>query len=332
MTLRTKLLWLLLLALVAFAVAKEYRELFVTPAGDPNASAIVFIRPNSSVKRIAAQLRDAGVIGSPLRFRIVAKLRRLERKLKPGEYRFARPSSPWDALGILVEGKVILHRVTMPEGITMVDTAHILSSAELVRLDSFLALLSDAELLKKTRVPAPSFEGFLFPDTYYFSKVDEPAKMIRTMTDRFHAALRPEDRKRAEALGFSLVQWVTLASIIEKESSLPAEHAIVSAVFHNRLKKKMRLQSDPTVIYGLAKFDGNLRKTDLQTPTPYNTYTRAGLPPGPIANPGASALSAAVNPTAVDYLYFVARKDGTHVFAKTYEEHLKNVATFQLRR
>ena len=214
----------------------------------------------------------------------------------------------------------------------MEGVARAVHAAGLVDLDAFRRQLYRKDLLDYFGLPGQTFEGFLFPDTYYFAKTDAAMKMIETMVARFKEAIAPEDERNAKELGFNLLQWVTLASMIEKESSIPDEHPLISSVFHNRLKKKMRLQSDPTVIYGLPHFNGNLTKRNLETPTPYNTYTHAGLPPGPIANPSASAIHAAVNPPKTDYLYFVADQQGRHIFSKTYADHLKAVAVFQLHR
>ena len=150
------------------------------------------------------------------------------------------------------------------------------------------------------------------------------------MLDELKRNMLPEDRVKAIALGWTDYQWITFASVIEKETARVDEYPLVSSVFHNRLKKGMKLQSDPTVIYGIPNYDGNIRKIDLQNDTPYNTYTRKGLPAGPICNPGAGALHASVNPAQTDYLYFVGNRQGQHVFTKTYEEHLKAVQQYQL--
>lgn len=295
-------------------------------------STVAFIQPGTSVREISEQLAGVRVLRSPWKLRVLARVSGKQKALKPGEYRFEIPSPPWRILRTLVEGKVILHKVTFPEGFTMEEIGETLSAAGLVDSNDFRRQLFRKDLLAYFALPGESFEGFLFPDTYYFSKVDAAMKMIETMVARFKQAVVPEDERKAKELGFNLLQWITLASIIEKESTRFDEHSLISSVFHNRLQKRMRLQSDPTVIYGIKDFNGNLTKKDLLTPTPYNTYTFRGLPPGPIANPGASSIHAAVNPAQSDYLYFVADQEGRHIFSKTYEEHLKNVAIYQLSR
>ncbi len=281
---------------------------------------------------MARELGDAGVLVSPWKFRLLARLTRKQSLLKPGEYRFPVPSPPWETLKILLEGKVILHKVTFPEGSTVAEITRVLWENHLIDSKAFTDLLARKDFLQYLKIPADSFEGFLFPETYYFAKTDHPDRMIETMVARFRDIATPQNEALAKSLHLSLLQWVTLASIVEKETSVVDEQPTVSSVFHNRLKKKMRLQSDPTVIYGIKNFNGNITKKDLETTTLYNTYRISGLPPGPIANPGASSLNAAIHPAQTDYLYFVANGKGTHVFAKTYEEHARNVAIYQLKQ
>jgi len=294
-------------------------------------SAVVFIEPKTTVRGISKQLGEAHVLKSPWKFRLLARVTGKHRNLQPGEYRFNVPSPPLEVLNTMAEGKVLLHRVTFPEGVTVEDVSQILIWGKLVKKEEFQSLLENKTLLDTFQVPANNFEGFLFPDTYFFSRTDGGAKIIETMVARFHQSINPNDQRKAREFGFSLIEWVALASIIEKEATVTDEHPIISSVFHNRLKKRMRLQSDPTVIYGIKNFDGNITKKHLRTDTPYNTYTRYGLTPGPIANPGSSAIHAAVNPAQTPYLYFVANNQGRHIFSKTYKEHRKAVVKYQIR-
>ncbi len=296
----------------------------------PRDSVVVFVKPGSSVKEISTQLSESNILLSPWKFRFLTRLRKKQAALKPGEYRFDLPSTPWAVLETLIGGKVLRHKITVREGLTVKDVTEIVTQTKLVNINEFQNALARQDLLKSFEVPSETFEGFLFPDTYYFTKTDGAIRILETMVARFRQAIVPQDEHKAKEIGFNLLQWVTLASIIEKESNLSQEHRFISSVFHNRLRKRMRLQSDPTVIYGIPNFNGNLTKKDLTTKTPYNTYTKYGLPPGPIGNPGASALHAAVNPENTDYLYFVADRKGRHVFSKTYKEHLKAVLLFQL--
>jgi UPF0755 protein len=331
-TVLDRFLRVLLLLLISFALAFEALTFVRIVPYREREPKVVFIRPHTAPGLIALQLSEAGVLTSRWKFKLLVRLMGVGKRLKPGEYNFFVPSSPLEVVRTLTEGKVILHRVTVPEGLTIADVGRVLSGVGLMNAPVFEDLVHDPGLAARMGVPSSSFEGFLFPDTYYFSKLDDPETMLRAMHDRFRAALSPEDEAKAKALGLSLVQWVTLASMIEKESGVRTEQPVIASVFINRLRKKMRLQSDPTVIYGIPGFNGNLTKKDLQTPTPYNTYTNAGLPPGPIANPGEGALKAAVNPADTNYLYFVAKKNGTHAFSATYEEHVRNVDVYQLHR
>ncbi|MFH1017512.1 MAG: endolytic transglycosylase MltG [Pseudomonadota bacterium] len=320
----------LVLASAALFLAVEVSSFLRVFPGREREPKVVFIKPHLPPGLIALELRNQGVLTSRWKFKLLVHLLGVGRKLKPGEYNFPVPSSPLEAVRTLVAGKVILHKVLFPEGITVDGMGHVLAEAGLVDTQSFEELTHRSDLPARFGIPAGSLKGFLFPDTYFLSKLDDGEAILRTVYERFKAVITPQDHLRARELRLSLLQWVTLASLIEKESSLTSEQPMISSVFHNRLKKWMRLQSDPTVIYGIPDFNGNLTKKDLQTPTPYNTYTKMGLPPGPIANPGLSALRAAIYPATTNFLYFVARKDGTHAFAATYEEHLKNVARYQL--
>jgi UPF0755 protein len=179
-------------------------------------------------------------------------------------------------------------------------------------------------------IKAETFEGYLFPDTYLFPKDTTSEEIISTMVKRFRSVFKPEWKNRAEALGFSIHQVVTLASIVEKETGVASERPVISSVFHNRLKRKMRLESDPTVIYGIKDFDGNITKKHLAEPTPYNTYVIRGLPPGPIANAGVGAFEAVLFPADTKFLYFVSKKDTTHQFSTNIKDHNRAVRKYQL--
>ncbi len=195
-----------------------------------------------------------------------------------------------------------------------------------------MKVVEDPTLMAEFGIEGESLEGYLFPDTYQFAKRTPPHEIVRRMVTQFQTVYDESFRKRAAQLGMTLREVVTLASIIEKETGNASERGLISAVFHNRLKKKMRLQSDPTVIFALTDFNGNLTKKDLSAPSPYNTYRFIGLPPGPIANPGKESLYAALYPANVDYLYFVSKNDGTHFFSKNLREHNGAVNKYQRRR
>ena len=189
----------------------------------------------------------------------------------------------------------------------------------------------DPKTAERFNLSTPSLEGFLYPDTYSFSRIDAEEKIVERMVGRFFEKFTNEYREELKANGWTLEKLVTLASIVEKETGVGDERGLVSSVFHNRLKKRMRLQSDPTTIYGIRDFNGNITKADLQRYTPYNTYVIPGLPPGPIANPGLASLMAALRPTQSDFLYFVSNNQGSHFFSKTYGQHAGHVNKFQKR-
>jgi UPF0755 protein len=196
----------------------------------------------------------------------------------------------------------------------------------------FISSATDSSFVREEGIDAETFEGYLFPDTYYFSKDVTSEKIISAMVKKFRSVFTSTYKEQAKKLGLSIHRAVTLASIIEKETGDPEERSVISSVFHNRLKKKMRLESDPTVIYGIKDFDGNIKKRHLKTSTPYNTYQIPGLPPGPIANPGKKAIEAALFPADTDFLYFVSKKDNTHMFSTNIRDHNKAVRKYQLKK
>jgi UPF0755 protein len=240
---------------------------------------------------------------------------------------------PLEVLDALVKGQVKHHLVTFPEGYTLFQVAQLLEDLTIVDKKSFLQKASSPALinaLSLSQLAGPTFEGYLFPDTYHLFRQMDPEEIIRMMVLQFKKVFGPDLANRASELGISEREVVILASIIEKETPIAEEKPLISAVFHNRLKKKIPLQSDPTVIYGIKNFNGKLTKEDLLRPTPYNTYLLVGLPPTPICNPGKESLLAAVNPAPVPYLYFVSRNDGSHFFSSDIEDHNRAVWKYQI--
>jgi UPF0755 protein len=222
--------------------------------------------------------------------------------------------------------------VTIPEGLTLSQIGQLLEHLNLVEKKEFFQKTSSPAFINAlglSELAGPTLEGYLFPDTYYLLREMDPEEVIQMMVHQFRKVFGPEFARWASELGISEREVVILASIIEKETSLPEEKPLVSAVFHNRLKKRIPLQSDPTVIYGIKNFNGNLTKEDLTRPSAYNTYLLAGLPPTPICNPGRDSLLAAVHPAPVSYLYFVSKKDGSHYFSSDIEEHNRAVWKYQ---
>jgi UPF0755 protein len=256
-----------------------------------------------------------------------------ERQLKAGEYRFAGAVSAKDVARKLARGDIFLRPITFPEGLTLKEMARVYESRGLGSADAFLKAAANTSAIHDLDPAAKDLEGYLFPETYNVPRKMDAAQLVAQMVGRFLAVFDDAMRQEASARGLTFHDAVTLASIVEKESASPDERPMVAAVYSNRLRIGMGLQCDPTVIYALEKvgrYTGDLTKKDLQFDSPYNTYRHAGLPPGPIAAPGRPSLQAAVHPAEVDYLYFVSRNDGTHVFATTLAEHNKNVKQWQV--
>lgn len=289
------------------------------------------LRAGSSLRNVAAQLAKAGVIGRPELFEVLARVLGESSKLKAGNYEFSPPLTPLSLLQQMTRGDVTLIAVTFVEGWTFRQVRKALQDNPKIRAET--ATLTEAELLQKLEIAQPRGEGWFFPDTYHFSEGTSDLAILRRAHQLMLRHLNQEWERRAPGLPLkSPLEALILASIVEKETGRPEERGLVAAVFINRLRIGMLLQTDPTVIYGMGEaFNGNIRKSDLTTDTPYNTYTRAGLPPTPIAMPGLEALRATLNPAPSDALYFVARGDGTSKFSRTLAEHERAVTQYQRR-
>ena len=292
----------------------------------------VIIKSGQDFKSFSIILHKAGIIKEPNKFNLFARIKGYDKKVKAGEYLLSASMSPNKILQIMVGGKVRLHKLTIPEGYSLNQIASNITGAGLGKEEEFLRAANDSSLVHEEGIDAETFEGYLFPDTYYFPKSITPEMIISTMVNRFRSVFTPAFKEQAKKLGLSIHQIVTLASIIEKETGDPVERPVISSVFHNRLKKNMRLESDPTVIYGIKAFDGNIKKRHLETLTPYNTYKIIGLPAGPIASPGIKAIEAALYPADTNFLYFVSKKDSTHMFSTNIRDHNRAVRKYQLRR
>lgn len=322
------------IVLALFAFVEIYLFLKSAPT-DEKIEKVISIERGWGFRKIARQLRIEGMITHEMKFYLLTRWKGELKKIKAGEYLLSTNLKPMEVLETLVSGRTYLHRLTVPEGYNLYQIADLISSLTLVSKEQFLRTAHDPLLLANGLIlenGGPSVEGYLFPESYFFSKPVTAEKIMETMIQRFRENYTPELQFRAQKLGMTLKEVVTMASMIEKETGSIDERRLISAVFHNRLKRGMKLQSDPTVIYGIKNFNGNLTRKDLLTPTPYNTYVKQGYPLGPIANPGRAALEAAVNPAPVGYLYFVSKNDGTHVFTKTYQEHMKAVDLYQKKK
>jgi len=311
----------------------ELRIYADTPADVKTSQKVILnVRPGQTLRTTADKLQQANLVKSSLKFILIARIKGLDKHLKAGEYLLSAAMPPRQILEIMVKGAVNLHKLTVPEGYSILQIAELVENAKFGSKIDFIKTATDTVLVNKNGIEAATFEGYLFPDTYFFPREVAMEQIISTMVNRFWSVFTTEWKERAKDLGFTVNQIVTLASIIEKETGAAFERPIISSVFHNRLKKKMRLDSDPTVIYGLKNFDGNLTRKHLSTHTPYNTYTINGLPAGPIANPGRDSLKAALYPEKTVFIYFVSKKDNTHYFSTNLEEHNQAVRKYQLRQ
>ena len=314
---------------VAAAVAAAGGLVLRQPGPPLVGPVVVTVEEGERLADVAEELRRQGALRHPLPLVLWARLTRQDRAIHWGEYLITTPLSPLGLLARLTGPPDPLHPVTVPEGFTVREIVHLLAAAGFGAEESFTCLLDDPAFLGAEELPPEGAEGYLFPDTYSFPLATPPERILHAMVKRFRDAFGPGLGLRAAALGLTEHQVVTLASLVEEETGRPEERRLVAAVFLNRLRRGMPLQSDPTVLYGRTDGSRILTRADLARPTPYNTYTISGLPPAPIANPGRASLEAAVDPAPVDYLYFVARGDGSHEFSTTLAAHHAAVARWQ---
>ena len=333
-TKRKIVLSLFALTLVAsWIVGGLFYFLATHPVNSDSRVVKVEITPGMTLGQTAHLLAERNLIRSAPSFRILALLWDKQSQIQAGEYEISPSMIPQDILGRITSGKTVLHPVTIPEGYRLSEIAALLAEHGLVDAESFIEATQDPKWTRALDLTGNSLEGYLYPETYHFSKYTTQEQIIQSMVDAFKEhAVKPEFIDRARELKLTYHEVVTLASIIEKETGVDGERKLVSSVFHNRLRKKMKLQTDPTVIYAIRNFDGNIRKKDLSIDSPYNTYKYPGLPPGPIASPGKASIEAALYPEDTDYLYFVSRQDGSHQFSSNLMDHNAAVAKYQLKR
>jgi UPF0755 protein len=313
----------------AIAAGLLFYHLFVaTPAGTVY-PAEVRVAQGDSLAVVTRKLLEQKIISNGFLFSLWARLSGGEKKIHQGLYRFETGAPPREILDRLVAGKGVFQSVTIPEGLTVKEIAALLESMKIADREAFLAEAADPSLLSTLGLEEKGLEGYLFPSTYHFTPSTSAREIIFIMVEQFRKMSLPLLNQRDDVNALTPHEILTLASIIEKETGIEAERPLIAAVFHNRLKRQMPLQSDPTVIYGLKTFDGNLTRKHLSDFTAYNTYKIVALPPGPICNPGLSSIRAALQPAAVTYLYFVSKNDGSHSFSETLEEHNQAVKTHQ---
>lgn len=318
--------------LVLYAVYRDYRTFLDTPLLIPQAGVEFTIPAGESIRLIAHRLQEQGILRSSLYLQVYARMEGLAHRLKTGEYLFKPGTTPRTLLEQIVAGRVIQYPLTIVEGWTFRRMLEAVASHP--KLKHTLAGLNEAEIMARLGYSGQHPEGRFFPDTYYFPADTSDADFLKRAYTTLERRLQETWEQRSPDLPLKTpYEALILASIIEKETALPDERRQVAGVFVRRLQKGMLLQTDPTVIYGLGdRFDGNLHKQDLLADTPYNTYTRSGLPPTPIALPGAASIAAAVAPAGGNALYFVATGEGRHVFSRTLEEHNYWVRLYQLNR
>jgi UPF0755 protein len=338
--LRLALLALLLLGAGGGVLGFLYWQLLDfrdTPYGAPEAK-VVEVPPGSSAHAVVRLLARAGVVSDEaLAWRYVRYLRRDPRHMQAGEYVFQGALRPDDVLERIYRGEVRVYQFTIPEGLRLEEIAAVIERSGLGKTQELLPLMRDEKFARELGVPAPlaTLEGFLFPETYSFPRNPKARTVLSAMAARYREAYRKADAGRLEGVQLDEAEAVTLASIIEKETGRGDERPRISCVFHNRLRRGMRLQTDPTVMYATmlrngGRWSNNITRADLLAPHPYNTYTVGGLPPGPIASPGAAALAAALHPSECSDLYFVSRNDGSHVFCPDLACHEAAVRKWQV--
>lgn len=342
MSSHSKRLWISGFFFIIFIATGIQTALFVHFAVSPlktesQEGVIIEIHKGQSPHEISRTLQSSGVLLSDTdqqRFFWLGKILREWRKVKAGEYQISATMTPLQIFSVFRSGISIAHPVTIIEGANIYEIAAAIEEKKLGAKQDFLKLCKDPSFISALGFNPEtmlSLEGFLFPNTYFFNKTLSVEDMIRQMIKQYRAHWGETEDNRARTLGLTSFQIMTLASMIEKETGAPQERPLIASVFYNRLKKKMRLQSDPTTIYGIWEhYQGNLHKSDLLDPSPYNTYFVPGLPAGPIGNPGKEAIQAALYPAESEYLYFVSHNDGTHQFSRTLQEHNLAVQKFQL--
>lgn len=325
-------LGLTVLYIIVGCVFFEMHHFLFTPPSNEKITKIVYISRGMTLKEVAQILNEHRLISDSDKFIFWTRILGLARRIKAGEYQLNTTMSPKEVLSRLIKGITLTYKVTIPEGYNLFQVAKLLSQKGLGDEERFIQRALDPEFANSLGVEGVSLEGYLYPDTYAFHRGMYERDILRAMVSTFFTEYNSKFKERVIKIGLSQREVIILASMVEKETSIPEERSLIASVFLNRLKKGMRLRCDPTVIYGMVcdkRFLGNITKKDLKTMTPYNTYLIHGLPAGPIANPGNGAIQAVLYPADTDYLYFVSKNDGTHHFSRDLKEHNRAVLKYQ---
>ncbi|MBN1365370.1 MAG: endolytic transglycosylase MltG [Syntrophaceae bacterium] len=324
---RYGIIFLITFIFIFFALLFNYS---VSSIDKKSLTVVVDIPTGSSFLEITEILDKAGLIKNHFLFYSLAFIKRATRHIRAGEYEFNTSiTTPWAMINKLMRGKIKKYEVIIREDLSLRDIAVILNKDKLINKEIFFELARDKDFLESLNIEAESIEGYLFPDRYEFDRSMNTRRIMKKMVDTFWKRVTPSMRQRASDLKLNMNQFVTLASIIGKESGNSFEKPFISAVFYNRMKRGMRLQSDPTAVYDMDNFEGKVLRSHLRRKSPYNTYLIKGLPPGPIGNPGLYSLKAAINPAPIECFYFVSKKDGTHHFSSSLEEHNQAVNRYK---
>ena len=322
------------LVFVTVVITRMYSQTHELYKGYDTMEQFVEIQRGAQANTIGQLLVDAGVVSGPWIFRLALWWSESEHRLQAGEYHFDRPLTSIEVVDKLVRGQVYLRPITFPEGLTITEMAKIFEKEGFGQAETFIRVSNHNELIAEFDNEASNLEGYLFPDTYALPRKVTAYDLVRLMVERFEQVFNENLREATAARGWTVREVITLASVIQKEVANPEDGSLVSAVYNNRLRIGMALQSDPTVIYALQSvglYDGNLTRESLTFDSPYNTYRYAGFPPGPIAAPGRAPIEAALYPAEVKHLYFVSRNDGSHAFANSLREHNRNVQKYQVK-
>ncbi|MRR05858.1 MAG: endolytic transglycosylase MltG [Deltaproteobacteria bacterium] len=323
--------WLVVLLAVLIVVVLSlsyYLHFLATPYGNGGRIQVFDFSSGYTMKKISEELAASRIIRNAALFSLHARFENADEKIQAGSYRFSDGMTPVEILAKLVNGEVFEVRFSVPEGYSIFQIGELLEKRKLIPKENFLRQCRNHALLHELDIPTKSVEGFLSPRTYIIRPDTDAKALIKEMVEQFRAAYNFKFAARARSLGLSELEVLTLASMIDKEAVVPAERPLIASVFHNRLKRNIPLQSDPTAVYGIRAFAGKISKQDILRETPYNTYRIKGLPPGPIGNPGEESIKAVLFPAQTQYLYFVARKDGTHQFSTTLAEHNRAVEKY----